>query len=97
MTSFDAFARYTLTRACAPAGAVTFDFHNIDDTGSRPHNLFLAAVDASGEITGAPVEIVGLRDNGQGGSGTLTVKAGRYLLICTVDGHQGMNTPFQVY
>ncbi len=97
LTSYDAFEKYTLSRACAPAGAVNFTFENIDASGSFEHNAYIAQANAKGEIDGELVRIAGEIPAGQTRAATLTLAAGRYLLICTVPGHQKMNTPFQVY
>lgn len=97
VVSFDAFKQYTLTRACADAGNVTFNFSNVDNSGSFPHNLYIAPVDARGEVSGPLVKIIGEIPDGESASATVALAAGRYLLICTVPGHEGMNTPFQVY
>lgn len=97
VTSTDAFKMYTLSKACAPAGVVTFNFTNVDGSGSWPHDLYIAAVDGAGEVAGALVKITGAVDTNESASGQVTLQAGRYLLICTVPGHENMNTAFQAY
>lgn len=97
LTSFDAFQKYTLSRACAPAGTVNFTFENIDASGSFDHNAYIAPANAKGEVDGELVKIAGEIPAGDSRTASLTLAPGRYLIICTVPGHQGMNTPFQVY
>ncbi|MEX2446706.1 MAG: sulfocyanin-like copper-binding protein, partial [Dehalococcoidia bacterium] len=90
----------------APAGSVDFVAEN---TGALPHELIVVRTDLAeedlpmdgGVVDVSQLDILGETDEfatGEGGTLTVTLEAGDYVLFCNVAGHyaSGMHTPFTV-
>jgi len=92
--------------ATVPAGEVTFE---VDNVGVIPHELMIIRTDLAEdalpveggvavldgeEVIGEVFEFAG----GSTSSGTFTLEAGSYVLICNIPAHygQGMHAPFTV-
>ncbi|MEX2375173.1 MAG: plastocyanin/azurin family copper-binding protein [Dehalococcoidia bacterium] len=89
-----------------PAGEVTFD---VENAGAIPHELVVVRTDlaedglpvADGRVVESEIDIVGEVEEFAAGtteSGTFSLEAGSYVLICNIPAHytQGMHTPFTV-
>lgn len=90
----DGLDPFRLTRASATADVVNFE---LDNTDRQQHDLYIAAASASGEITGALVQVIGRIDGGTRQSADVELAPGRYKLVCTVPGHGPMAVDFTVY
>lgn len=79
------------------AGAITFSFNSSDQL--EEHSLVLSdGTNAQGQPTGTIRPISGEIDGGGGPvTKTLTLSAGTYFLVCTVQGHGAMTRKFTVF
>ncbi len=90
----DGLDPFRLTRASATADVVNFE---LDNTDRQLHDLYIAPASSTGEVTGAPVKVIGRIEGGTRESADVELAPGRYKLLCTVDGHGPMAVDFTVY
>ena len=96
----------TVDPATVPAGEVTFDVTNV---GAIPHELVIIRSDVApdalpvegGRVPESAVDLIGEVEEfpaGETKSGTFTLEAGSYVLICNIPAHyqQGMTIGFTV-
>jgi hypothetical protein len=78
------------SRTTLPAGAVSVE---LDNRGQDAHDLRLQRIGRGGRLTGAPSS-VRVTQSGALGHGSWRLRAGRYLLFCSLPGHRarGMHT-----
>jgi hypothetical protein len=81
----------TLSRPAVATGAVTVELRNL---GEDPHNLVVSPDDG----THVPLATFSETDPGALERRALTLSAGRYLLWCSLEGHEalGMRTTLRV-
>ncbi|MDO9356892.1 MAG: hypothetical protein Q7T55_24560 [Solirubrobacteraceae bacterium] len=100
VTAADEVTPFTVTSGCASAGTVTFNFTN-GDPNEEDHNVWIGAANAAGKLdtSSPPVAIVGNSiASGETRNGrTINLAPGKYVLICTVPGHDLMTVVFQVF
>jgi uncharacterized cupredoxin-like copper-binding protein len=98
----------TVSRKTAPAGVVTFKVTN--DSKTMIHELVIVRYPKAGQVLpyGADMKIdedkaghmgeVSELDPGKGGSVSISMKPGRYVLVCNIPGHykSGMWAEFTV-
>lgn len=78
--------RFALSRATLPTGPALLQLSN---RGQDAHDLVLRRVDSRGRDVGPRKALATVQP---GATGTLeaTLKAGRYVVYCTLPGHRGM-------
>lgn len=86
--------RLALSRATLPAGRAIVQ---LSDRGQDPHDLVARRLDRHGRPTG-PAQPVPLARPGTVSTARLTLRAGRWLLFCSLPGHRarGMQARLRV-